>query len=313
MGIKGFIQDSGAVRVGLLAGRLLPLNAGRKLAGWAGGYIARGDDQPMVRAVMANQWVASGGALEGEALRKRADEVIRWVAVSLFEYFYYYQHPDQGQDRVRLAPQMEETVHEIVEEKRGTIILGPHLGNFDLFGMLFARLGTKPCVLSYPNPNNAYKAQNELRESSGMTVRPIDFRTYREAKQLLRSGGCLVTGLDRPVEGEEQTKYRPKFFGRPADLPVFYVRLALETGASVRVCAGIPQADQTIRLESSEAIRFEHFDDPSMEYVLNAEKALREAEKLIRLCPEQWAMLYPVWPEVLPLITSKPRNHEEVS
>jgi lauroyl/myristoyl acyltransferase len=30
----------------------------------------------------------------------------------------------------------------------------------------------------------------------------------------------------------------------------------------------------------------------------NAERVLVEAEKFIRLAPNQWSMFYPVWPEV---------------
>ena len=42
--------------------------------------------------------------------------------------------------------------------------------------MMLTWLGLRPLVLSYPNPNNAYKAQNKLREGLGVTVLPLTQR-----------------------------------------------------------------------------------------------------------------------------------------
>jgi len=43
----------------------------------------------------------------------------------------------------------------------------------------------------------------------------------------------------------------------------------------------------------------ESYPDRHQEIILNAERVLSIAEAAIRRAPQQWAMFYPVWPEML--------------
>lgn len=299
MGIKEFLQDEGSVRLGQLLGGVLSLKAGRELARFVADIMTRRGESGMVQNIMANQWVVSGGTLSGADLEKQAGKVMRHITRSLFDYFYFTQHLKEARGLLEISPRMQEALRESIEGKKPTILLGPHLGSFDLFGLMLTRLGLRPYVLSFPTPNNAYRAQNKLREKSGMLIRPIDFGTYREAKKLLKEGACLVTGMDRPIEEDGEVKYKPLFFGRPASLPVFYVRLAVDTNATVRVACGMTMPDNRLFMDCSEPIPFERHGDPAQEYELNAGMVAAAAEKFILQNPDQWAMFYPVWPEAL--------------
>jgi len=118
-------------------------------------------------------------------LQERTRETIRNDVLSLVSnIFIYYQHPKEGFEKIILSPRAEETLRDIIERKIPTILLGPHLGNYDLFGMSLAWLGLRPYVLSYPNPNNAYKAQNRMREAVGMNVHPIPFHPFGRQEKL---------------------------------------------------------------------------------------------------------------------------------
>ena len=97
------------------------------------------------------------------------------------------------------------------DHKVPTFVLGPHIGNFDLFGMTLCWLNVPIYVLAYPNPNNAYKAQNKLRAAVGMDIHPLSFSAFRGAKQALKEGKALVTGMDRPLENQEDAKYKYDF------------------------------------------------------------------------------------------------------
>jgi len=79
-------------------------------------------------------------------------------------------------------------------------------------------------------------------------------------------------------------------------VPVFYVRLALQTRCAMMIiaCVGTPEEDYV--LECSDLIYLKTFKDPTQEIESNAEKVLKAAEPFIRAHPEQWAMSYPVWP-----------------
>lgn len=302
MGLKAFLEDSAAVKTGLWLGKNFKLKGLNHLAHFIGSVLALRRNSSMVRHIEANQWVISGESMDKSQLEQRTRETVRNVVLSLAEYFYYYQHPEEGKKMIVLSPRAEETLHDIIDRKVPTIILGPHLGNFDLFGLSLTWLGVHPYVLSYPNPNNAYKAQNQMRESVGMSINPISFSSFREARKVLQEGYSVVTGLDRPLADGEEAKYRPRFFGREAALPVFYGRLALETNASVRVACGLRLEGGKYFVDATDPIPMLKRDDLVEENVLNAESVLKPTEEFIRQDQTQWGMLHPVWPEVLPMI-----------
>jgi len=300
MSIKGFFQDSGRVGLGMWLGRHCSLRTGRKLAGFAAGIISAFQRGKMIQAIKANQWVASGETLNRAELAARSRQVTHNIITALFEYFYYYQHVEEARQRIVLSPEMRSLLEDSAQRGKPQIVLGPHLGNFDLFGTMMVKLGLKVVALSYPKPNKTYQAQNALREQSGMRVMPINLSAFREAKKLmLHEGYSLVTGVDRPIESKDDQKYKPAFFGRPANLSTYYVRLARETGAVVRVACGVTRQDGMFYYDCTPPIAFEEYENLTDDIVLNAEKVLRAAEKFIQASPEQWAMFYPIWPEAL--------------
>lgn len=302
MGLKAFLEDSAAIKTGLWLGKNFKLPGLERLANGISSVLASRGNSSMVRNISANQWVVSGESCGKPQLQELTRETIQNVVRSLAEYFYYYQHPEEGKKKFVLSPSAEEALRDIVVRKTPTILLGPHLGNFDLFGMSLTWLGVRPYVLSYPNPNNAYKAQNRIREAVGMSMHPITFSSFREARKALNEGSCVITGLDRPLPEGEEAKYRPHFFGREAALPVFYGRMALETGANVRVACGVRCEDGNYLIDVTDPIPMEKRNDLVEENVLNAESVLRPTEDFIRGAPSQWSMFHPVWPEVLPVV-----------
>lgn len=302
MAIKEFLQDSAAVKAGMWAGKTLSLSTLRNLAEFGGKLLVLRKSSKLVENIKANQWVVTGEKLNKEQLDQQAERVSISMVTSLFEYFYYYQHPEEGKKTINLTPEAEQTVIDIRDKKIPTFILGPHISNFDLFGMSFCWLGVPVFALAYPNPNNAYKEQNKLRSAMGMDVHPISFSSFRMAKKALKEGKALVTGIDRPLENADEAKYKPKFFGRPTAVPTFYSRLCLDTGAVARVACGVRQNDGTFLIDASEPIQMESRPDLMEENLINVEKILKHTEVFIRNNATDWAMFYPLWPEVIPLI-----------
>ena len=174
-------------------------------------------------------------------------------------------------------------------------MVAPHLSNFDLAGRAMALNGYKIQVLSYPQPRGGYQWQNQLRRDIGIDITPMSTESMRQAKARLQEGGGVITGLERPLPS---TNYYPKFFGHPAPVPVSYVRMALQTKSAVVVvaCVGTPQ--ENYFLECSDPIYMKPHEDAIQEIERNAERVLTAAEPFIRAHPEQWAMFYPVWPQV---------------
>ena len=302
MGLKEFIQDSAAIKAGLWVGKTFSLPALRRLAKFLGKVLASRHSSNLVRNIKANQWVVCGEQLTKDELQEQTLRVITSQLTSLAEYYYYYHHPDEGRNLIHLTPEAQRAVSDVRDRKVPTFFVGPHIGNFDFFLMALRWLEVPLYVLAYPNPNNAYREQNKLRASVGVDIHPISFTSFRNAKQAVKDGKALATGIDRPLHNPEDAKYKPIFFGRPAALPIFYARLCLETGAVARVIGSYRQLDGTYMIDASEPIVMESHPDLMKENLLNVEKVLKPTEDFIRNYPSDWAMFYPVWPEVFPLI-----------
>lgn len=300
MGLTKFATNAGEMHLGPWIGKHLSLATIRRLAQRCGGILNVFPQIKMVSAIRANQWVISGQRANADERKKMSLEVCREHLTSLGEYFYYYYHRDELRTVMNVSPRIVEARDEISHNKRPTFLLGPHLGNFDLLGLFLAVLGLRPLVLSYPNPNASYKAQNKLREECGLDMQPLDFNAFRKAKKALKEGRCVVSGLDRVLPNAEEAKYKPRFFGHPAAVPVFYTRMALELGAVVRVISAIRQEDHSYYVDCSEAIEMEASDNLMEETLQNAEKVLQPAEQYILSAPRQWSMIHPVWPDLIP-------------
>jgi KDO2-lipid IV(A) lauroyltransferase len=169
------------------------------------------------------------------------------------------------------------------------------MGAFDLSGYAIALRGARPLVLAYPNPNPGYQWQNELRRQVGLDVEPLTMESFQQATRHLRQGGTVITGVDRPWPGGQ---YHPKFFGRPSDIPVTTIQMAIRTETPVMLLACIRQPDHRYILHASELIELHKHPDRDVELVENTERVLSAAEGFINSAPEQWAMFYPVWPDI---------------
>jgi KDO2-lipid IV(A) lauroyltransferase len=286
------------IRTAVLIGRLFPRKIGLLLAALIGTILGSLKRSEMVRAIRANQYVIHGQKLDRKVLNKIPKTVFRSAAKCIFDYFYFLSRPDKLRKIIKFSDEAE-AAFERVKANQPCVIVSPHISNFDLMGYALALKKLDVQILSFPNPNGTYKFQNQLRESYGLNVTPMNFSAFREARARLRNGGSVLTGLDRPIDSGTLEKHRPSFFGYPTHLPVTYARMAKDAQAPVFIMAVAYQKDGTYTLESSQPIRMDSADDPETELIMNTEKVLRSAEKYILQYPEQWAMFYPIWPEFM--------------
>lgn len=245
------------------------------------------------RALRLNLWVVSGKQLSGRALNRAVRQVFLNQAVALYDFYRALTHPRIAQEKVRFSPAFEKLVQECKKEERATLLLIPHLSGFNLGGLRLVQEQLRYLVLANPDADSGYQWQNELRNRHGMEVLPFTLRALGQARERLRAGGTVLTGIDRPLEG---SKYAPRFFGYPAALPVSHIRLGLKSGARVFVLGFTTLTDHSHLLDVSEEVTLERLDNADEELTRNAEKVLAEAEKFIRRDPLQWMMFFPVWP-----------------
>jgi lauroyl/myristoyl acyltransferase len=110
--------------------------------------------------------------------------------------------------------------------------------------------------------------------------------------QALRNGEIVLVVCDRDVTGEAP---KALFFDEETRLPDIGVRIALRTGAAIIPVFNLRRNDG----------RYDVYVEPPIEVTSNGNatvaehmnQVIRVMEKHIKSCPEQWAVLEPVWPE----------------
>ncbi len=297
MTLQSIINSRLGIGLILGLGKLIPPSLGYRLADWAAKKISSQKDSQMVRSLRANQWIVSGKKLNAEELDAQVLNTFRHIAHVQYDLYHNLDNHQATLKRMILSPKLKELLKSRMGGSEGTLILAPHLSNFDLAGRAMALNGfNKIFALTYPQPSGGYQWQNHLREEIGINLAPMSTESMRQAKALLKEGGLVISGVERPLP---ESKYYPKFFDYPAPLPVFYVRLALQTDSAVVVVACVGTPEENYSLECSDLIYLQPYDDPMKEIESNAETVLKVAETFIRAHPEQWAMAYPVWPFAL--------------
>lgn len=296
------LQDliNGRLGVGgaLLLSRGMPTQIAYPFIRLIASVLSHQNNSNLVRAIRANQWVISGEKLTDAELKQRTRMVLQNTGRSIYDFYHYLRSPQKVIDLVAFDTRFTEWFECSLKQKQPMIWVAPHQSNFDLMARALILKGTQFQVLSYPQPNAGYRWQNQIRELPGLEITPMSIQALRQASVTLRSNGTVVTGVDRPLP-DPDAKYQPTFFGRPAALPVFHIRLALKHDLPIIVIAGRRDPDGKTLIMATDPIPMQHYADLHEETIRNAEAVLSAIENFIRLAPEQWAMFYPIWPEAL--------------
>lgn len=293
MNLQGTINSRLGVGTILFIARIIPKNFGVWLGKKVARILANKKNSPMVRAVRANQWIVSNQSLNAQELDEITLKTFEHTAYCLYDLYHNIQKPALIKQRVPLSSQLIDLLDERSHCGQGTVIVAPHLSNFDLAGRAMALNGYRIMALSYPQPKGGYQWQNKLRRDYDIDIVPMSTTALRTAKERLLKGGMIITGMDRPLE---RSNYHPCFFGYASKVPVTYVKLALQTKSKIIVVACVGKEDGDYTIETSQVIQLKPHQDPVKELEQNAELALAEAERFIRMNPDQWSMFYPVWP-----------------
>jgi lauroyl/myristoyl acyltransferase len=277
---------------------------GRYTPGWLGYHIALSfadvissrKSWKMIRATRCNQWVVHGEKLNGHALDQVVNKNYRNIATSIYELYHNINDSQAFLRLVEPNPIAIQLVQRPEYSERGLVIAGVHLGNFDMIFQMVGLASIHAIALTLPEMNAGYQKQRDMRQKKGVRVLQASVGSLKYAVDYLKAGGMVVTGIERP---DPSYPYRPRFFGRPAALPIHHIFLALKAHVPVIVAAAIKRADGKYHFLFSDPIEMQPHPDRHTEIIFNAEAILQVAEGFIRQDPAQWAMTFPVWPEVL--------------
>jgi phosphatidylinositol dimannoside acyltransferase len=173
----------------------------------------------------------------------------------------------------------------------GVVIVGIHLGNFDLTGQLIATRGIHMTVpVERMQPPALFELLTEDRRSKGMHLVPLE-RAPRALVSALRAGRMVGILGDRDLMG---TGIPVRFFGKVTRLPSGPASLARRTNSALLLAYSVRHGK-----------RFQGFVHPPLDLVQsgdaerddqqNTQRLAREMEKAIRQWPGQWLAFTPVW------------------
>lgn len=305
--LQRFLGSRFVTGLGMFVSKYAPSFLGRLVAGIIAGLINW--RKPAVywivhanlRQVVANPSPLSGGSQRGvgpqvdeRALHRLVRQAFRNTARNNYELWHLVS---QGLEAIRAAVQIPPEAYAHIEQAqrrgKGLIIAGTHTGNFDLGILALVVYGLEMQVLGLAHqPTRGFNLMDQMRTRAGVYLTSISVPALREAVRRLRGGGAVLTGVDRPVGGEETTV---EFFGRPALLPTGHVRLALKTDAAILVGAPYRDADGRTVMRVSPPLEMVRTGDPHEDLRVNLRQVAAWMEEFIRACPEQWGMFVPVW------------------
>ncbi|MHB1318759.1 MAG: lysophospholipid acyltransferase family protein [Anaerolineae bacterium] len=278
------------ILIGVILARLMPR--------WLGYWIVRRGSSVMRAKRMALYSILRENLghvdpqITGEALDDLAQRALIELGYTYFDMFHYRRVRLLQGKLLTYDPDEWRRARAQFQDPRGTIVVGAHIGNFDLAAEWFVSQGFELQALSLADPGGGTQVVNRFRRQRGLIVTPISVQALREALRRLRSGGVIITGVDRPASYDDPTTV---FFGAPAPLPRGHVRLALQTDARVVVAYCSRQANGVYRLHISAPLDMVRTGDREADIALNTRRVLELVEDNIREDPAQWAMLRPVW------------------
>ncbi len=182
------------------------------------------------------------------------------------------------------------------DQKRGTLLLTPHLGNWEFGGPLLTRRGVSLQVLTLAEPGTEF---TELRQASRARWKietlvigdnPLAFV---EVIHRLESGATVALLIDRPPP---PTAVTVELFGRPFAASVAAAELARASGC-VLLPVYLPRDGEAYSAHILPAIPYDRpaLRDRDARQRLSQE-IIRVFEPLIRQYLDQWYHFVPVWP-----------------
>ncbi len=170
----------------------------------------------------------------------------------------------------------------------GVIVLGPHLGNWELLGHLINQY--YPFSVMYAIPNNP-ALENiivEGRTRAGMKLAPANMKGVAQLLKLLKEGEMVGNLPDQEPDDRSGGVFAP-FMGVDALSPKLVTRLISKTGA--KVVAGFAE-----RLPNGEGFNIHFIDAEEGIYSQDDIEAVtamnRTVETLVAMAPEQYQWEY---------------------
>jgi predicted LPLAT superfamily acyltransferase len=195
--------------------------------------------------------------------------------------------------RFHVTVEGDALVRDAIKAGKGCVLLGSHLGSFDLMMLANQALSNRPIsVLMHFDPRSRLRRIAGIDDSKLQIIPLGRPDSFLRAYELLERGGIVAALADR-VDGAAHLE--SAFFGRPAPFPVGPHVLAARAGASVLMCFGLYEGGASYRIEFVEfgpAASRRSRGGALQPGVVHYASVL---EQCARRHPRNWFNFYPFW------------------
>jgi KDO2-lipid IV(A) lauroyltransferase len=177
---------------------------------------------------------------------------------------------------------------------KGALLVGTHLGSWDLAGLALAARGHELYVVAERQKNPwLNRIARDWREARGIHLIFME-RTLKPLFHALAGNQLVGIVVDRPLpKGEGVTV---EFFGQMISWPSGPAALALRTGAQLITGYLVRTLDGHFKGEMFPPLEFRPSGDKFEDLRRLSQKIVTLQEELIRRYPDQWYMFRRMWP-----------------
>ncbi len=279
-----------SMRGGVVLGNWLPLEVlqflGRCL-GRSAYYLLWKD-----RGIVEQQLALVFKDIPASQRKKWTYECFLHYGQMLFEILGVERWFDQSNQRIRVYG--ESLLKEGYERGKGTIVLGAHIGNWELLTYYFERTGYSAKVAVTPiYDERLNEFFVKLRQRGGITLIPRGApQSAREILLCFKQNEIFFVIIDQDTD--VSSMFIP-FFDIPALTPIVAASLALKTGALVLSAMVIRQPCGQFDVQIERVGVFEKKKPNRRDLYEVGLQFNQHLEKIIRRYPSQWAWFHRRW------------------
>jgi KDO2-lipid IV(A) lauroyltransferase len=260
----------------------LPLPVGRAL-GWLAGEWAWRAGSRGARTTKINLR-ACFPALPEKALNRLGRQSMHHWGMTIFEVPVIWRRGRKSLNTIRRIVG-QDLIEAARAEGRGTILLSPHLGNWELAGLWICSFGPTTNLYQPPRRLGVDELIRSGRSKMGATLVATDLRGVSSLAKALKRGE--ITGILPDMEPDPRAGVFAPFFGVQALTMTLVHSLQQRTGARIIIgfCRRIRGGFEAYFIDPDPAI---YDDDPA----LSAAAMNRTIETLVERAPEQYQWEY---------------------
>ena len=259
----------------------------------AGGFASKRFDTKRPLLTRHMRRVMGPGASDSE-IREAVDGMYRSYGRYWAETFWFRPRRRRAiidsVERVNFDP-----VHEAIAAGRGIVFAVPHIGNWEIAGLVARDLGLDLMAVAEHLPNQKITDWFfDVRARFGIDI-VLTTDPARRSKMIrrLKEGGALALLADRDITGNG---IAVDFFGEETTAPAGPTALA-ELTDSVLIPVGVFFRDGPgYQIEVGDAIELPEAETRAERVKLGAQSVAEAMEALIRKHPSQWHLFQPNWP-----------------